>query len=139
MFGSIHHVGLVTNDLIRSETHFRALGYARRAEPVDDHTQGVEILFLVRDGAHASEPLIELIRPHSSDSKVYGFTTRNDYPIHHVCFATNDMAASVEVARKQRFGVVQGPVAAPAIGGSAICFFYSLGLGLFELVERPPF
>jgi hypothetical protein len=139
MFGPIHHVGFVTRDLAAAEAHFRALGYVPRADAVVDDRQGVEILFLVRERAAPGEPLVELIRPTSEQSAVYGFTTRNEYPIHHVCFVSADIASDVGAARKLKFYVVQPPVPAPAIGGSLIAFLYGRGTGLYELVERPPF
>lgn len=139
MFGPVHHVGLVTRDLQRAETHFRSLGYTPQGDVALDDRQGVEILFLTRSGSAAGEPLLEIIRPTSPDSAVYGFTTRNEYPIHHLCFTTQDIAAAVALARELRYYVVQEPVPAPAIGGSLIAFCYSRATGLIELVERPPF
>ncbi len=140
MFGPVHHVGLVTRDLARAQSHFASLGYTPTGPCALDERQGVEIVFLKRDAAVSSqEPLIELISPTSSTSAVYGFTTRNEYPIHHLCFSTGDIAVAVRRARELRYYIVQEPIQAPAIAGSLIAFCYSRATGLIEFVEQPPF
>ena len=69
MFGRVHHVGFVVDDLAAAERHFAALGYARCGDPVEDGYQRAELVFLTRAGADRSEPLVELIRPLDSDRK----------------------------------------------------------------------
>jgi methylmalonyl-CoA/ethylmalonyl-CoA epimerase len=139
VYGRIHHVGFVVRDLPRAERDFEALGYARRGPVVRDDFQRAELLFLVRVSATAPEPLVELIRPVDESSKTYSFTTRNELQIHHLCYVTDDLASACALALRQKFVQVQPPTPAPAIGGSQIAFFYGRPIGLFELVERPPF
>lgn len=139
VYGPIHHVGFVVRDLAGAERHFEGLGYTRRADLVRDDVQGADLLFLARTGAQAAEPLVELIRPVDETSRTYAFTTRNQFQIHHLCYATDDLAAACTLARSQKLVQVQHPVPAPAIGGSLIAFFYARPIGLIELVERPPF
>jgi catechol 2,3-dioxygenase-like lactoylglutathione lyase family enzyme len=139
VFGRVHHVGFIVVDLPAAEQHFAGLGYVRRGEAVADNYQRVELLFLARQGADRSEPLVELIRPLDEDSRTHAFTTRNQFQIHHLCYVTEDIDAAIAQARGARFSQVQPVVEAPAIGGSRIAFFYARAVGLFELVERPAF
>ena len=139
MFGPVHHVGMVTRDLAAAQTHFAAIGYSPIGPPTPDERQDLEIVFLKRHGATTAEPLVEIISPRSPGATVYRFTTRNEYPIHHLCFVTDDIASAVANARELRYYIVQEPVPAPAIGGSLIAFCYSRATGLIELVEQPPF
>ena len=139
MFERVHHVGFVVDDLVAAERLFAALGYARRGDAVEDSYQRAEIVFLTRTGADSSEPLVELIRPLDEKARTYEFTKRNQFQIHHLCYATDDIAAAIAQARAARFTQVQPVVHAPAIGGSRIAFFYSRAVGLVEVVERPSF
>lgn len=139
MFGRVHHVGFVVAELDAAERHFLALGYARRGETVADSYQRAQLVFLVRQGGDASEPLVELIHPVDEQARTHAFTTRNQYQIHHLCYVTEDMSVAIAQARAARFSQVQPVVAAPAIGGSRIAFFYARAVGLFEIVERPAF
>jgi hypothetical protein len=137
MFGPIHHAGYVVPELEPGERAFAGLGYERLLDPTDDDGYDAEILFLKRKGAAAGEPLIELIRPKSPKSAVYEHTKQSKLQIHHLCFAVDDMSAAIAAARSARMLQVGQARPAPAIGGSAICFFFSRAIGLFELVERP--
>jgi methylmalonyl-CoA/ethylmalonyl-CoA epimerase len=139
VYDRLHHVGYVVRDLNAAERCFAALGYVRRGDVVRDSYQGADLLFLCRSNALPGEPLVELIHPIDETSKTYAFTTRNEYQIHHTCYATEDLASACEEALRRKFVRVQKPVPAPAIGGSLIAFFYARAIGLFELVERPPF
>jgi catechol 2,3-dioxygenase-like lactoylglutathione lyase family enzyme len=139
MFGRLHHVGFVVTDLAAAERHFDALGYRRRGDAVSDNYQRAELLFLSRPGAATAEPLMELICPLDETARTHAFTTRNQFQIHHLCYATDDLERTVAEARAARFTQVQPIVSAPAIGGSRISFFYARPVGLFEVVERPPF
>ena len=139
MFGPIHHAGYIVTSLDAAERHFATLGIERLRDSADDPGYDVEIVFLQRKGAAPGEPLIELIRPKSPQSATYAHTKESKLQIHHLCFSVDDIAAALAAAK----GVGMFPVGkvrpAPAIGDSAICFFFSRSIGLVELVERPPF
>lgn len=139
MFETIHHTGFVVRDLAAAENRFAALGYTPRAETVEDDYQDAEIVFLKRAGSGSGEPLIELIRPRSEQSRVYEFAVKSKFRIHHVCYSTGNIEAAVKELTAQKFFQVTPVVEAPAIGGSLICFLFSRETGLFEIVERPPF
>ncbi len=139
MLGRVHHVGFIVVDLPTAEQHFAGLGYVRRGDAVADNYQRAELLFLARQGADPSEPLVELIRPLDEHARTHAFKRRNQFQIHHLCYVTEDIDAAISQARAARFSQVQPVVEAPAIGGSRIAFFYARSVGLFELVERPAF
>jgi hypothetical protein len=135
-FGPIHHAGYIVTALEPGEQAFAALGYQRVRDPAEDPGYDAEIVFLRRRGAAPGEPLVELIRPKSSQSAVYAHTKESKLQIHHLCFAVDDIAAAVAAARSAKMLQVGQVRPAPAIDGSAICFFFSRAIGLFELVER---
>jgi len=139
VFGRVHHVGFVVTELAAAERHFLALGYVRHGQVVEDPYQRAQLVFLQREDASAGEPLVELIHPVDEQARTHAFTARNQYQIHHLCYVTEDMTTAIAKARAARFSQVQPVVAAPAIGGSRIAFFYARPVGLFEVVERPPF
>jgi hypothetical protein len=139
VFGRVHHIGFVVANLAAAERHLAIFGYTRRGDPVRDDYQRAELMFLVRPGADPSEPLLELIRPLDEQAPTYASMSRSQFQIHHLCYITNDIAEAVTQARSGRFSQVQPITAAPAIGGSRIAFFYARAVGLFEVVERPPF
>jgi methylmalonyl-CoA/ethylmalonyl-CoA epimerase len=139
MFGPVHHAGYIVTAIEPAEREFTALGYERLLQPKDDPEYQAEIVFLRRKDAARGEPLIELIRPISPQSAVYAHTKESKLQIHHLCFTVDDMAAAVLAAQSARMLRVGQVRPAPAIGGSAICFFFSRAIGLFELVERPAF
>jgi catechol 2,3-dioxygenase-like lactoylglutathione lyase family enzyme len=139
VFGSIHHIGFVVSALASAEQLFIDLGYLPLGDAVDDRYQRARLRFLHRRGADAAEPLVELIQPLDETASTYQFTQRNRFQIHHLCYVTADIDAAIVTARAARFTQVQPVVAAPAIGGSRITFFYARAVGLVEIVERPPF
>lgn len=139
MFGPVHHIGYVVGALEPAERNFVDLGYERLAPAAEDGGYAAEILFLRRRASTDAEPLVELIRPLSDRSSVYSHLTDSKLQIHHLCFVVQDLAAAVVAARAARFYKVGSIRPAPAIEDRPICFFFGRGIGLFELVERPPF
>jgi len=122
-----------------AEAAFGMLGYQRVAGVVEDDRQDAEILFLRRDAAAAGEPLVELIVPRSDKSPVAAFARESRLRIHHLCFAVGDIETALAPMKAHGITQVTPVVDAPAIGGRRIVFLFSRELGLFELVERPPF
>ena len=97
--------------------------------PTYDTSCDVEIVFLHRTFSLAGEPLIQLIRPRSPLSATYAHTKESKLQIHHVCFTVQKMGASMRASRTAvMFHVVQVR-SAPAIGGSAVCFFFARAIG----------
>ena len=83
--------------------------------------------------------MIELIRPRSEQSAVHAHTKQSKLPIHHICFAVDDISTAIADARQNKMYQVGKQRPAPAFHGASICFLFSLTIGLFELVERPLF
>ena len=137
MFGPIHHVGYIVAAIDPAARDFERLGYRTIGAAIDDPGYDAEIAFLRRDGAASGEPLVELIRPRSAQSAVYAHSKQSKLPIHHVCFAVDDIAASIADVRRAKIYQVGPQRPAPAFNGAQICFLFSLPIGLFELVERP--
>jgi hypothetical protein len=139
MFGPVHHVGYIVAAIEPAAVDFQLLGYSPIGPAIDDAGYDAEIVFLRRAGAMVGEPLVELIRPRSAQSAVYGHTKESKLQIHHICFAVEDIQAAAAACRRGKVYQVGKQRPAPAFGGALICFLFSRAIGLFELVERPSF
>ena len=92
----IAHIGLAVNALDQILPFYRdVLGMAE--VPLDD-ADGARIA-----GLTAGESLLELLEPRSPESPVGKFVARRGPGIHHICFAVDDIEATL--ARCKAFGV----------------------------------
>ena len=92
----IAHIGLAVNALDQILPFYRdVLGMAE--VPLDD-ADGASIA-----GLTAGESLLELLEPRTPESPVGKFVARRGPGIHHICFAVDDIEATL--ARCKAFGV----------------------------------
>ena len=92
----IAHIGLAVNALDQILPFYRdVLGMAE--VPLDD-ADGARIA-----GLTAGESLLELLEPRTPESPVGKFVARRGPGIHHICFAVDDIEATL--ARCKAFGV----------------------------------
>jgi methylmalonyl-CoA/ethylmalonyl-CoA epimerase len=93
---SIAHLGIAVSALGESLAFYRdVLGLP--ITPLDD-ADGAHIVGLV-----AGESLVELLEAHTPDSPIGRFVARRGPGIHHVCFAVDDIDATL--ARCRQAGV----------------------------------
>lgn len=85
----------------------------------------------------AGESLVELLEPAADDTPVGRFIGRRGAAIHHVCFAVDDIDATLEECRKQGLRLIDE---SPRIGaeGKRIAFIHPSSTGgiLVELSEH---
>ncbi len=92
----IAHIGLAVNALDQILPFYRdVLGMAE--VPLDD-ADGARIA-----GLTAGESLLELLEPRTPESPVGKFVAKRGPGIHHICFAVDDIEATL--ARCKAFGV----------------------------------
>ena len=90
----IDHVGIVVHSLDAAlATYCGVLGF-RLLERIDAPDHGVEIAFL--DAGHGT---IELLSPTVSESGTARFLARRGEGPHHICFAVDDIEATMEELR----------------------------------------
>ena len=131
MILGLHHVGIAVEDLeAATERYRRTLGIEpSHRERIED--QGVdEVLFDVGDSS------IQLLGALGPDTPVGSFLGRRGPGLHHVAYAVNDLAASLERLRAEGVRLVD---LVPRRGsrGTTIAFVHPGGMDgvLVELVQ----
>jgi len=127
---TFHHIGIACRNIEKTQAFYEAMGY--HASPVvDDPVQHVKVVFLDRQG----EPRLELLEPLDEHSPVNRTLQSNGVTPYHICYAVEDINATIHSLRSRRFILVNGPVPACAMHGKLVAFMYHKDMGLIELVE----
>jgi len=93
--GPIHHVAIVVRSIAESLPRYRSLfGLEPEDEPRVFEAQLVRLCFLPTGPEPAAR--LELIEPIDDDSGVARFLAARGEGVHHVCFVTDDLPASLE-------------------------------------------
>ena len=130
MIRKIDHLGIAVRSIAESRALYEALGLAVTAiEEVPD--EGVRVALIP-----CGESLIELLEPTSPDSPVARFLDRRGPGIHHVCLASDDLAADDARLRAGGFEVLR-PVPTRGAGGCWVQFVHPRSTGgvLLELSQ----
>lgn len=117
MLSRIHHVGIVVRDLDQAYGFWRdVLGLPVQKEAtVKDQDVRAALLTI-------GESEIELLQPLSETSGIGKFLLKRGEGLHHVCFATEDVAAELAAAKEKQVRVIdQAP--RPGLAGM-ICFLH---------------
>jgi len=125
----LDHVGFATSDLEATRTFFSETLGASVTEPITDTVQKVRICF-----ARFTGGTVELVAPAGENSPI-DQALKKGGGCYHLCFATDDIEATVERLRKDGCLPLNEPVPAPALSGRRICFLFSREARLIELVE----
>jgi len=125
------HVGILVKDLDGvARTMTDLLGCTAVAQPVDDPVQEARLLML-----ESADTLLELIAPASEQSKIHTMLKhRGEGPV-HLCFETDDMAATLAAVRKAGGMVFKGPDPAVLFGGRHVAFAMLPNRMMVEFVE----
>ena len=117
MIRRIHHAGVVVERLQTAYAFYRdvlGLPLVREADLAD---QGVRAALL-----SAGDTEIELLEPTRPGTGVARFLEKRGEGLHHLCFATEDVAADLEAARTKGIRLIdQKP--RPGLAGM-ICFLH---------------
>lgn len=117
MLSRIHHVGIVVRNLEQAYGFWRdILGLpVHKVATVTD--QGVRAALLT-----IGESEIELLEPLAATSGIGKFLVKRGEGLHHLCFATDDVAAELERARAKGIRLVDER---PRLGlAGMICFLH---------------
>jgi methylmalonyl-CoA/ethylmalonyl-CoA epimerase len=126
----IAHIGIAVRDLQALVPFYRdVLGLPETA--LDD-ADGARIVGLV-----AGESLVELLEADEAESPIGRFVAKRGPGIHHVCFAVDDLDATLDRCRSAGIRLIDET---PRIGaeGKRIAFLHPSGTGgvLVELTEN---
>lgn len=126
----IAHIGIAVEELDRIISFYRDL-LGLPEEPLDD-ADGARIA-----GFRAGESLVELLESTSPDSPIGKFVAKRGAGIHHICFAVDDLNATLERCRRAGLKLIDEK---PRLGaeGKPIAFLHPSSTGgvLIELTEH---
>jgi methylmalonyl-CoA epimerase len=133
--GPIHHVAIVVRSIAGSLPRYRALlGLDAEEEPRIFDAQLVRLCFLPTGPDPAAR--LELIEPIDDDSGVARFLAARGEGVHHVCFLTDDLPASLEALAAAEAELIDRGPRAGAHGDVAFVHPRTLNGVLWELLER---
>lgn len=129
---TLHHYGIVVADLAAGRRTYLGAGAYSVGATYADPIQKAHICFLQMPD---NPSLIELIAPFAADAPVANFLERYGGGIHHACYMTDQLEATVARLRGAGALPVFGPEPAVAFGRRRIIFLYGRDRSLLELVE----
>ena len=132
--GPIHHVAVVVRSIEASLPRYRRLfGLEPEDEPMMFAPQNVRLCFLPTGPAPAAR--IELVEPVDDESGVARFLAARGEGLHHVCFATDDLPASLEALAAAEAELIDREPRPGAHGTVAFVHPRTLDGVLWELLE----
>lgn len=97
--GSLHHVAVAVRDIAAAEELYSGLLGLRVAHREVVADQGVRTSMLLPPGGEGAA--VELLEPLDENSPVSKFLEKRGEGIHHVCFLTDDVEASLRRLEKK--------------------------------------
>jgi methylmalonyl-CoA epimerase len=132
--GPIHHVAIVVRSIDDSLPRYRALfGLAPEAAPVVFAAQNVRLCFLPTGPDPAAR--LELVEPVDDDSGVARYLATHGEGVHHVCFVTTDLPASLASLAEKEAELVDREPRPGAHGSVAFVHPRALNGVLWELLD----
>lgn len=132
--GPIHHVAIVVRSIAESLPRYRALfGLETEEEPRIFDAQLVRLCFLPTGPDPAAR--LELIEPIDDDSGVARFLAARGEGVHHVCFVTDDLPASLEALAAAEAELIDREPRPGAHGDVAFVHPRTLNGVLWELLQ----
>ncbi|HEY8174558.1 MAG TPA: methylmalonyl-CoA epimerase [Gemmatimonadaceae bacterium] len=126
----IAHIGIAVDALDRVLPFYRDL-LGLPQEPLDD-ADGARIA-----GLRAGDSLVELLEAKSPDSPVGKFITKRGPGLHHICFAVDDLTATLDRCRRAGIKLIDD-VPRRGADGKRIAFLHPSSTAgvLIELTEQ---
>jgi methylmalonyl-CoA epimerase len=132
--GPIHHIAIVVRSIDASLPRYRALfNLAPEAEPRVFASQRVRLCFLPTGPDPAAR--IELVEPIDVESGVARFLDERGEGMHHVCFVTDDLPATLEALAAAEAELIDTEPRQGAHGTVAFIHPRTLNGVLWELLE----
>jgi methylmalonyl-CoA epimerase len=133
--GPIHHVAIVVRSIEASVPRYRTLfGLEPEGEPRTFASQRVRLVFVPTGPEPAAR--LELIEPVDDESGVARYLASHGEGVHHVCFATDDLPASLEALAAAEAELIDREPRRGAHGDVAFVHPRTLNGVLWELLER---
>ena len=136
MIRSVDHIGIAVTSIAEGRKLYEAMGL--QVEAIEEvPTEGVRVAFIPIGGAGTTR--IELLEATSADSPIAKFLAKRGPGIHHVCLASDDLAADDSQLRAAGIELLR-PEPTQGAGGARVQFVHPKSAGgvLFELSEPDP-
>jgi methylmalonyl-CoA/ethylmalonyl-CoA epimerase len=134
--GPIHPVAIVVRSIEAALPRYRSFfGLEPDGEPRLFEPQGVRLCFLPTGSGDAAR--LELIEPIDADSGVGRYLATRGEGLHHVCFVTGDLPATLDALAAAEAELIDERPRPGAHGTVAFLHPRSLSGVLWELLERP--
>lgn len=134
--GSLHHVAVAVRDIAAAEELYSGLLGLRVAHREVVADQGVRTSMLLPPGGEGAA--VELLEPLDENSPVSKFLEKRGEGIHHVCFLTDDVEASLRRLEKKGVKLIDEH---PRLGscGTEVAFIHPRSMNgvLVELARKP--
>lgn len=124
-----HHIGYAVKSLQKAKERFATLGYTL-SDDLEVDTQDALVAYARKDGS----PLVELLEPMSPNSPVQKMIDVRP-GVYHICFAVNDINASIEDLQKEKFVLLAEPVPGHGLDDALTSFLFHRDIGLIQLAE----
>lgn len=133
--GPIHHVAIIVRSIDEALPRYRSLfGLQPEADPVVFASQGVRLCFLPTGPDPSAR--IELVEPIDRDSGVARFLATHGEGVHHLCFTTQDLPATLEALAASEAELIDRQPRPGAHGTVAFVHPRTLNGVLWELLEK---
>ena len=133
--GPIHHVAIIVRSIDESLPRYRSLfGLEPEAAPVVFSSQAVRLCFLATGPGPSAR--IELVEPFDDDSGVARFLAAHGEGVHHLCFVTPDLPATLEALAAAEAELIDRQPRPGAHGTVAFVHPRTLNGVLWELLEE---
>ena len=132
--GPIHHIAIVVRSIDAALPRYLELfGLQPEAPPVVFASQAVRLCFLPTGPDPAAR--IELVEPIDADSGIARFLGERGEGVHHVCFVTDDLPATLEALAAAEAELIDREPREGAHGTVAFIHPRTLNGVLWELLE----
>lgn len=135
----VDHIGYLVKDMDSAAAAFAELGFVPVTGVIRDDVpdgagacRNVLLRFMENGGT-----VVELVAPLGENSDVAGRLRSCGEGPYHICYAVEDLAASLEAMRAGKWRILRRPSPAVAFGGAPVAFLVKKGAGIVELVEKP--
>lgn len=133
--GPIHHVAIVVRSIDEALPRYRSLfGLEPETDPMDFASQAVRLCFLPTGPDPSAR--IELVEPIDPDSGVARFLAAHGEGVHHLCFLTEDLPATLDALAAAEAELIDREPRPGAHGTVAFVHPRTLNGVLWELLEK---
>ena len=132
--GPIHHVAIVVDSIDEALPRYRSLfGLEPEAPPMHFAPQRVRLCFLPTGPEPAAR--LELVEPTDGESGVARYLATHGEGLHHICFQTDDLPASLEALAAAEAELIDREPRRGAHGTVAFVHPRTLSGVLWELLQ----